>query len=213
MTIPILRRRSRREVCLAFPGNLTSSYAARVVVGLFIEYYNTEHRHSGIGLYTPGSVHDGTWKSVETVPKWSRIPPISRTPNDSTGGSCGPRICPPRSGTTRPRPRSNRWTVAPRRTRGCLKTLDRLRSTASISGSFPTTPSTSCPPHRRSGDPRRRHRPQPGRIGNALAAILVLAAAPNGFTVAGFAEQVRVMTGPNTTGTRPTTCAKFAGNT
>jgi hypothetical protein len=22
------------------------------------------HRHSGIGLYTPGSVHDGTWKYV-----------------------------------------------------------------------------------------------------------------------------------------------------
>src|SRR6476661_738680 len=37
------------------------------------------------------------------------------------------------------------------------------------------------------------------RMRNALAAVLVLAAAPNGFTVTGFAEQVRVMTGQNTT--------------
>ena len=30
---------------------------------------------------------------------------------------------------------------------------------------------------------------------SALAAVLALAASPNGFTVTGFAEQVRVMTG------------------
>ena len=33
---------------------------------------------------------------------------------------------------------------------------------------------------------------------SALAAVLALTAAPNGFTVTGFAEQVRVMTGQNT---------------
>ena len=35
---------------------------------------------------------------------------------------------------------------------------------------------------------------------NALAAVLVLAASPHGFTVTGFADQVRVMTGQNTIG-------------
>jgi len=35
---------------------------------------------------------------------------------------------------------------------------------------------------------------------NALAAVLVLAAAPNGFTVTGFADQVRVMTGQSRSG-------------
>ena|GEM_PF-2909363 len=40
------------------------------------------------------------------------------------------------------------------------------------------------------------------RMRNALTAVLVLAAAPHGFTVTGFAEQVRVMT-----------CASSAGNT
>ena len=46
-------------------------------------------------------------------------------------------------------------------------------------------------------DPRRSHRPQPGRMRSALAAVLVLAAASNGFT--GIAERFRVMTGQNTT--------------
>ena len=52
------------KYCPAFPGSFTSIYDARVFLGLFFEYYNTEHRHSGIGLYTPDSVHDGTWKYV-----------------------------------------------------------------------------------------------------------------------------------------------------
>ena len=34
----------------------------------------------------------------------------------------------------------------------------------------------------------------------ALAAVLALAAAPHGFTVTGFAEQVRAMTGQSTAG-------------
>jgi putative transposase len=52
------------KYCPAFPDRFASLYEARVFMGLFMSYYNTEHRHSGIGLYTPGSVHDGTWKHV-----------------------------------------------------------------------------------------------------------------------------------------------------
>lgn len=52
------------KYCPAFPGSFTSIYDARVFMGAFFSYYNTEHRHSGIGLYTPESVHDGTWKYV-----------------------------------------------------------------------------------------------------------------------------------------------------
>jgi putative transposase len=52
------------KYCPAFPDNFTSIYDARVFAGLFFSYYNTEHRHSGIGLYTPGSVHDGSWEQV-----------------------------------------------------------------------------------------------------------------------------------------------------
>lgn len=52
------------KYCPAFPERFASLYEARVFMGIFMSYYNTEHRHSGIGLYTPGSVHDGTWQHV-----------------------------------------------------------------------------------------------------------------------------------------------------
>ena len=52
------------KYCPAFPDLFTSIYDARDFAGRFFRYYNTEHRHSGIGLYTPGSVHDGTWEMV-----------------------------------------------------------------------------------------------------------------------------------------------------
>jgi transposase InsO family protein len=52
------------KYCPAFPEFFTSIYDARDFSGRFFRYYNTEHRHSGIGLYTPGSVHDGTWQIV-----------------------------------------------------------------------------------------------------------------------------------------------------
>jgi len=52
------------KYCPAFPDLFTSIYDARDFSGRFFRYYNTEHRHSGIGLYTPRSVHDGTWEIV-----------------------------------------------------------------------------------------------------------------------------------------------------
>jgi putative transposase len=54
------------KYCPAFPELFTSIYDARVFGRVFFNYYNTEHRHSGIGLYTPSSVHDGTWKNIRT---------------------------------------------------------------------------------------------------------------------------------------------------
>lgn len=47
-----------------FPERFGSLVEARDFLARFVRYYNHEHRHSGIGLYTPASVHDGTWKSI-----------------------------------------------------------------------------------------------------------------------------------------------------
>ncbi|MCW2616850.1 MAG: transposase [Frankiales bacterium] len=44
----------------AFPGNFGSLPDARAFCEAFFGYYNHEHRHSGIGLHTPASVHHGT---------------------------------------------------------------------------------------------------------------------------------------------------------
>lgn len=47
---------------LGYPRHFTDIEQAREWTTGFIHAYNTEHRHSGIGYYTPESVHDGTWR-------------------------------------------------------------------------------------------------------------------------------------------------------
>ena len=48
------------KYCPAFPANFGSIHDARAFCETFFAYYNHEHRHSGIGLHTPASVHYGT---------------------------------------------------------------------------------------------------------------------------------------------------------
>jgi putative transposase len=48
------------KYCPAFPANFGSIQDARAFCATFFEYYNHHHRHSGIGLHTPASVHYGT---------------------------------------------------------------------------------------------------------------------------------------------------------
>ncbi len=48
----------------AFPDRFGSLADARAFCEAFFTYYNHEHRHSGIGLHTPASVHHGTAAQV-----------------------------------------------------------------------------------------------------------------------------------------------------
>jgi hypothetical protein len=52
------------KYCPAFPGRFGSAVDARAFSRRFFQYYNHEHRHSGIGLHTPASVHDGSATTV-----------------------------------------------------------------------------------------------------------------------------------------------------
>ena len=52
------------KYCPAFPGRFGSLADARAFCETFFAYYNHEHRHSGIGLHTPASVHHGTASEV-----------------------------------------------------------------------------------------------------------------------------------------------------
>lgn len=47
-----------------FPDRFDSIEHARAFCGEFFTWYNNEHRHSGIGLHTPGSVHFGTASQI-----------------------------------------------------------------------------------------------------------------------------------------------------
>ena len=51
----------------AFPENFGSIEHARAHCREFFTYYNHEHRHSGIGLHTPASVHFGTATEVRAA--------------------------------------------------------------------------------------------------------------------------------------------------
>jgi putative transposase len=53
------------KYCPAFPGQFGSIQDANVFCEAFFTYYNTEHRHSGIAMHTPASVHDGSWAHVQ----------------------------------------------------------------------------------------------------------------------------------------------------
>ena len=61
-TITLILKRSSRPSSTARPsaGSFEALYQARDFCDVFFDYYNNEHRHSGIGLHTPASVHDGT---------------------------------------------------------------------------------------------------------------------------------------------------------
>jgi putative transposase len=48
------------KYCPAFPELFNCIEDARAFCSKFFEYYNLEHRHSGIGYHTPASVHRGT---------------------------------------------------------------------------------------------------------------------------------------------------------
>lgn len=50
---------------LDYPRQFRDIAHAREWTTGFIHSYNTEHRHSGIGYYTPESVHNGTWTALQ----------------------------------------------------------------------------------------------------------------------------------------------------
>jgi len=52
------------KYCAAFPGRFGSIEDARLFCTAFFDHYNHVHRHAGIGLHTPASVHYGTASEV-----------------------------------------------------------------------------------------------------------------------------------------------------
>jgi transposase InsO family protein len=80
-----------------YPRVFTSVEEARDYVAAYVIWYNTEHRHSGIALFTPEQVHDGTWTHTwatrdqalqsyyEQHPERFHTRPTTPTPADLVG--------------------------------------------------------------------------------------------------------------------------------
>lgn len=45
-----------------YPGEFPTLEAARAYLAGYVRWYNTEHKHSGIALFSPSQVHDGSWE-------------------------------------------------------------------------------------------------------------------------------------------------------
>ncbi|GAA4054885.1 hypothetical protein GCM10023063_49200 [Arthrobacter methylotrophus] len=50
-----------------YPKVFTDLDAARAYIQDYVIWYNTEHRHSAIALFTPAQVHDGSWRQIWTA--------------------------------------------------------------------------------------------------------------------------------------------------
>ena len=95
------------KYCPAFPERFGSIHDARAFCAEFFDYYNHQHRHSGIGLHTPASVHYGTATEIQATAPASSSRPTTPAPAGSGSHPNHPG-CPPESGSTSPPPPSKR---------------------------------------------------------------------------------------------------------
>ncbi|WP_350270575.1 integrase core domain-containing protein [Brevibacterium sp. CBA3109] len=70
---------------------------ARSFIDEYVQWYNTEHRHSGIAHFTPSQVHEGSWEGVWTRrqevldayyaqhPERFSVPPRTHAPAEVVG--------------------------------------------------------------------------------------------------------------------------------
>ncbi|WP_370688400.1 transposase [Cryobacterium sp. SO1] len=80
-----------------YPGTFDDLQSARDHLASYVPWYNTNHRHSGIALFSPQQVHDGTWRHVHRIrdralqryhrkhPERFRARPTTPTPTNTVG--------------------------------------------------------------------------------------------------------------------------------
>lgn len=51
----------------SYPGTFENLDQARAWVEVYVDWYNQNHKHSGIALFSPNEVHNGTWRHL-----WAR---------------------------------------------------------------------------------------------------------------------------------------------
>ncbi len=96
----------------AFPDRFGSLADARAFCQQFFTYYKHEHRHSGIGLHTPASVHHGTAAEIRSNGRSRSPPPTPSTPAGSAAAPYRPDSRPP-PGSTSPAERPSSRTTNP----------------------------------------------------------------------------------------------------
>ena len=61
-----------------YPGTFDDLEQASVFMAWYVPWYNAEHKHSGIALFSPNEVHDGSWQHA-----WARREPTQQSYYDA----------------------------------------------------------------------------------------------------------------------------------
>jgi putative transposase len=107
-----------------FPESFGSLADARAFCEAFFSYYNHEHRHSGIGLHTPASVHQGTATEIRAQRQHTLDAAHAAHPTGSATADPRHPSCPRPPGSTNPHRRPS---YRPR-DETCLRLLDIFRN-------------------------------------------------------------------------------------
>src|SRR6185437_4578461 len=90
------------KYCPVFPGSFAALEEARAFSGVFFTCYNNDHRHSGIGLHTPASVHDGSAWAIQARRQQVLDDAYAARPERFPRGRPLAPPCPARPGSTSP---------------------------------------------------------------------------------------------------------------
>ncbi|OLT30503.1 hypothetical protein BJF79_09680 [Actinomadura sp. CNU-125] len=99
------------KYCPTFPGRFGAIEDANWFCGRFFTYYNHEHRHSGIGMHTPATVHDGTAAQIQARRAATLHAAFQAHPERFRGRPPSPPRYRARSGSTR-HPKHSRPTMS-----------------------------------------------------------------------------------------------------
>jgi hypothetical protein len=111
------------KYCPAFPGRFGSIEDARAFCATFFDYYNHEHRHAGVGLHTPASVHYGTAREIRAQRAATLDAAYAANPGQVSASAADTTEAAHRRLDQRTQPRSTHQI----RMRSCLTGLDRFR--------------------------------------------------------------------------------------
>ena len=90
----------------SYPGTFETIDQARAYVGWYVPWYNQNHKHSGIALFSPDEVHDGTWRQAWAQRDATQQAYYAHTPSASVNRPAPPRPPGP-SASTCPRSGDN----------------------------------------------------------------------------------------------------------
>ena len=137
------------KYCPQFPSRFGSAEDGRLFCGGFFDYYNYEHRHSGIGFMTPADVHYGRAEQLTTARRQILLEAHRTHPERFVRGTPQPPVLPPQAWINPPTEKTTLLNAAQATSRGGVHTwvppFSAPRNEISIDADVDRTGATSLP--------------------------------------------------------------------